>query len=85
MTSPKRLDETEPGAQVRVVRLLSSDARQRLMQLGLVPGTIVSVRQIRSRGPVIVRLRGCTLALDRELARSVEVANDPGPAPGARP
>lgn len=48
--------------------------RRRLMELGLVPGTEVTVQKIAPLGdPLELRARGCTLSIRRAEARVVDV------------
>jgi len=48
--------------------------RRRLMELGLVPGTKVSVEKIAPLGdPLELRARGCTLSIRAAEARAVDV------------
>jgi Fe2+ transport system protein FeoA len=66
-----------PGASGRVVELAPSCVgfeRRRLMDLGLVPGSVVErASQAPFGGPISFRLRGVTLALRPEQARLVSV------------
>jgi len=56
--------------------------RRRLMELGVLPGTIVEVVRVAPLGdPLELRVRGCLLSVRREEARAVTVA----PVPGAEP
>ncbi len=48
--------------------------RRRLMELGLVPGTRVTVQKVAPLGdPLELRARGCTLSIRRAEARVVDV------------
>ncbi len=48
--------------------------RRRLMELGLVPGTRVTVEKVAPLGdPLELRARGCTLSIRRAEARAVDV------------
>ena len=62
---------------VRVTRVGGERAfRRRLMELGLVPGTVVEVVRVAPLGdPVELRVRGCQLSIRKNEARSVEVAS----------
>jgi len=67
------LDAPE-GSRVVVREVLSpgQGVIRRLLEMGLVPGTELEV--VRNRwGPVIVRVRGYTVAVGRGLARKVLV------------
>ncbi len=66
-----------PGQQVRVIgigRTLRGSQRRRLMDLGLVPGTVVEV-ELESAGgdPTAYIIRGASIALRRQQARSIRV------------
>ncbi len=51
--------------------------RRRLMELGLVPGTRVTIEKIAPLGdPLELRARGCTLSIRAAEARAVEVERD---------
>jgi Fe2+ transport system protein FeoA len=48
--------------------------RRRLMELGLVPGTQVTVQKVAPFGdPLELRARGCTLSIRRAEASAVDV------------
>jgi Fe2+ transport system protein FeoA len=48
--------------------------RRRLMELGLVPGTVVKLVRVAPLGdPLELRLRGCSLSIRREESLSVTV------------
>jgi len=46
--------------------------RRRLMEMGIAPGVLIEVLN-NSRGPVVVRVRGVTLAIGRGMASKVAV------------
>ncbi|MSP24711.1 MAG: ferrous iron transport protein A [Myxococcales bacterium] len=49
--------------------------RRRLMELGLVPGTTVTVERVAPLGdPLELRARGCTLSIRSSDARAIAVA-----------
>ena len=61
------------GARVRVIAVYGGPGLQRrLMEMGLVPGSIVEVVN-NNRGPVIVRVRGVLIALGRGMASRIIV------------
>jgi Fe2+ transport system protein FeoA len=62
---------------VRVMHVGGERAfRRRLMELGLVPGTVVEVIRVAPLGdPVELRVRGCELSIRKSEARSVTVAS----------
>ncbi|MFH1570033.1 MAG: FeoA domain-containing protein [Gemmatimonadota bacterium] len=79
------LASLEPGERASVTRLSRACRgleRRRLMDLGIVPGTSVSVA-MRSPGgdPTAYRVRGAMVALRREQARQVLVERPPQEAP----
>ncbi len=66
-----------PGASATIARMhLPEGVQERAMEMGLLPGTRVSV--VRSgRRHLVVALRGFVLSLGRQEARAIEVV---GPA-----
>ncbi len=68
-----RLVFLPPGARARVVSIdTGCRLRTRLMQMGITPGAILEVVD-NTRGPVIVRVRGVTIALGRGMANRILV------------
>ncbi|HNX04522.1 MAG TPA: FeoA family protein [Opitutales bacterium] len=75
--SAKSLDALRPGDAARVVEIAPECRgfeRRRLMDLGLVPGSIIE-RSERAPfgGPIAFRLRGVTMALRSDTAAMVSV------------
>jgi DtxR family transcriptional regulator, Mn-dependent transcriptional regulator len=74
------LDELRPGVAARVVEIspeCRGFERSRLMDLGLVPGSIVErSEQAPFGGPIAFRLRGVTLALRPAQARMVTISGE---------
>lgn len=72
-----RLSSLEPGQRARVVAVLPTlrpPERRRLLDLGLVPGTEVSVELRSPAGdPTGYRIRGAVIALRREQADQVQI------------
>lgn len=71
------LDEVEDGEVVRVIGIhpgLQGPQRRRLLDLGLVPGTLVE-SELQSAGgdPVAYRIRGALIALRADQARWIQV------------
>ncbi len=67
------LDEVPVGSRVRIVSVMGGHGLvNRLMQMGLIPGSIVEVVS-SNLGPVVVRVRGITIALGRGMARKILV------------
>jgi Fe2+ transport system protein FeoA len=69
------LGEVELGRQVVVERVGGERAfRRRLMELGVVPGTTMTVEKIAPLGdPIEIRARGCSLSIRMAEARAIEV------------
>ncbi|MDK2373198.1 MAG: FeoA family protein [Candidatus Korarchaeota archaeon] len=62
-----------PGQRGRIVTMnVGRGKARRLMELGLLPGEVVEVIS-NSVGPVVLRVRGMTLALGRNVASRVWV------------
>ena len=72
------LDELKPNMTATVTSLHSSGPnRRRLMDLGIVSGTQVSVEMVSPLGdPVAYRIRGAVIALRRKQAREIEIRVD---------
>ncbi len=73
----RTLDRCPPGTGGRIVRVDSEAAlQQRLLELGFVPGTTVSVVKLASLGdPLEVLIRGYHLSLRKREARTVVVTS----------
>jgi len=79
------LAELEPGGTGRVLGIhpkLQGPQRRRLLDLGLVPGTLVEA-ELESAGgdPVAYRVRGALIALRRDQARWIQVDRETGSEP----
>ena len=69
------LKETQPGMVVRIDSVGESELKQRLMTMGLIPGTRVEVLNSAPLGdPIAIRLRSYNLALRRDDAAHFEVS-----------
>ncbi len=67
----KPLTEFPKGSKVKVVDIVAGRGlRDRLLQMGLTPGTVVEVVE-NSLGPMILSVRGVTVALGRGMASKV--------------
>jgi ferrous iron transport protein A len=69
------LNELQPGQQA-IVRVLTSEGleRRRLMDLGLLPGTLVEVELTSPLGdPTAYLVRGALVALRKEQAARIQV------------
>ncbi|MDD1783012.1 ferrous iron transport protein A [Enterovibrio sp. ZSDZ35] len=72
-----KLSELKPGAKGKIVSMASVPAipRKKLMAMGVLPDTDVTVIRIAPMGdPIQVRVRGCDIALRMSLATNIEVA-----------
>lgn len=70
-----KLKDTTPGMVVRIDSVGESDLKQRLMTMGLIPGTRVEVLNSAPLGdPIALRLRSYNLAMRRDDAAQIEVS-----------
>ena len=70
-----KLSEARVGATVRVDSVDDSPMKQRLMTMGLIPGTKIEILQSAPFGdPIAVRLRAYNLALRKDDAKLIEVS-----------
>ena len=69
------LDYLQKGQTATVTALTSSGLnRRRLMDLGILPGTAITIETISPLGdPVAYRVRGAVVALRREQAREIHI------------
>ncbi len=68
------LDMVPPMSRVRIVSVGGGrGVVTRLLQMGIVPGELVEVLVNTGHGPVIIRVRGVTIALGRGVARKIVV------------
>lgn len=81
--SPMRLCDLVPGASARLVAVGGSDeVSLRLMEMGLVRGTVVTVRRVAPLGdPLELELRGYRLSIRR--AEAARFTVEPVPSPSA--
>ena len=72
----KTLADLCSGEQAEVIRVTGgSNVRRRLLEMGIVPGTSISIRNAESQGdPIEVVVRGFHLSLEREEATNIIVA-----------
>ena len=63
------------GGRFRVISISGGrGVRQRLAQLGIYPGSIITVYNLGNwRGPLLVEVAGSRIALGRGMARRIEV------------
>ena len=70
-----KLSDAKVGATVRIDSVDESPMKQRLMTMGLIPGTKVEILQSAPFGdPIAVRLRAYNLALRKDDAALIEVS-----------
>ena len=68
------LQDGEPGMVVRIDSVGDSKLKNRLMTMGLIPGTRVEVRRAAPLGdPIAIRIRSYNLALRRNDAAKIQV------------
>ena len=68
------LQEGEPGMTVRIDSVGDSKLKNRLMTMGLIPGTRVEVLRAAPLGdPIAIRLRSYNLAMRRNDAAQISV------------
>jgi Fe2+ transport system protein FeoA len=74
----RRLDDLKPGQSATVKRLeLTGPQRRRLMDLGLLPGTVVTVAMDSPLGdPTAYRIREALIALRRDQARQIVIDSE---------
>ncbi len=73
------LDQLKPG-DAGVIKIVggSGALRRRLLDMGLTPGTRISVRKLAPFGdPMELHLRGYELTLRGDDARHIQMAKDP--------
>lgn len=69
------LKDTKPGMVVRIDSIGESELKQRLMTMGLIPGTRVEVLNSAPLGdPIAIRLRSYNLSMRRDDAAHIEVS-----------
>jgi len=76
------LGDVPIGSTVLVTEVGGEGAfRRRLMELGVLPGTRVELVRVAPLGdPMELRVRGCSLSMRRDEARSIVVARVPADA-----
>ena len=68
------LKDTTAGMTVRIDELEESPLKQRLMTMGLIPGTRVEVLNSAPMGdPIAIRIRSYNLALRKDDAENIQV------------
>lgn len=88
MNEVLRLDQVRSGGVAKLVGFARCRRRGlRLAELGLTPGTSVEVLQASPGQPMMLRVRGTQLAIDRQTARRICVeliSGDHAARPGGR-
>ena len=68
------LKDTKPGMTVRIDALGESALKQRLMTMGLIPGTRIEILNSAPMGdPIAIRLRSYNLAIRKDDAAKIQV------------
>lgn len=68
------LKDTTPGMVVRIDEVGESALKQRLMTMGLIPGTRVEILNSAPMGdPIAIRLRSYNLAMRKDDAANIQV------------
>ncbi len=74
MAAPLTLEMMAPGTRARVVAVYAPGRwRQRLLQMGVVPGAVIEVVVNNRVGPILIRVMGVTLSIGRGIARRIIV------------
>ena len=69
------LKDAEIGSTVRIDSIAESSIKQRLMTMGLIPGTRIEILRSAPLGdPIAIRLRAYNLALRKDDAEKIEVS-----------
>jgi ferrous iron transport protein A len=69
------LNMVPPGEEVKIVSVRAGRGlSQRLADMGLTPGTLLTVINSYGAGPVLINLRGTRLALGFGIAQKITVA-----------
>ena len=77
------LGAAEHGRRLQVTGLAGGPAlRARLVSLGLLPGTVVTILRRQGRGPLVLDVRGSRVALGRAVARHIQVVPAESAPPG---
>jgi DtxR family Mn-dependent transcriptional regulator len=65
------------GDIARVALMRGPGGHRRLLDLGVFPGEIVEIRRKLPNNSVVVRVKGCDIAISPEIARSIFVESCP--------
>ncbi|MDD3070586.1 MAG: metal-dependent transcriptional regulator [Methanoculleus horonobensis] len=69
--------DCKEGDTVRVAMMRGPRRHRRLLDLGIFPGEIVLIRRKLPNESVVVRVKGCDIAISPEIARSIIVESCP--------
>ncbi|ABN57711.1 MULTISPECIES: metal-dependent transcriptional regulator [Methanoculleus] len=69
--------DCKEGDTVRVAMMRGHRRHRRLLDLGIFPGEIVQIRRKLPNESVVVRVKGCDIAISPEIARSIVVESCP--------
>jgi len=69
--------DCKEGDTVRVAMMRGPQRHRRLLDLGIFPGEIVQIRRKLPNESVVVRVKGCDIAISPEIARSIVVESCP--------
>jgi len=72
------LHELKPGEKARIVKITGKGpVRRRIVDMGVVPGTTLSVERIAPLGdPIEIKLKGYNLSLRKEEAATIQVTRE---------
>lgn len=71
------LGSLPPGTRAKLIDIVAGRGlRERLLQMGLVPGTVIEVVQ-RFGGIIVIRFRNTTLTVSRGIAKKIIVSIEP--------
>jgi len=74
MKMGKRLSESAQGKSYSVINIAGGrGAVRKLNNMGIVPGTDITVVQLSGSGPIVIEARGTRLAIGRGMAEKVLV------------
>jgi len=69
--------DCKEGDTVRVAMMRGPRRHRRLLDLGIFPGEVVQIRRKLPNQSVVVRVKGCDIAISPEIARSIIVESCP--------
>jgi len=69
----KNLLDFEEADRIRVLRIRGPGWNRRLIDLGIVPGEVLTIRRKLRNDSIVVQVKGCDVALSPEVARTIFV------------